>query len=171
MLNKKKGGNEMQPEVVASTKTQMDEFSKKFEQTKFLLVSQTSLGTISVGAWLIDSGATCHMTGAWELFESFTESDSDVHVELGMGTKHAVKGSRTVPFWMESGGMLRVMDVLWVPELRRSVLSVSMIEKKGFDVAFQDGQALIKPRGSSSDTTIVFGVRERNLYRLKGQPM
>jgi hypothetical protein len=57
---------------------------------------------------------------------------------------------------MESGGMLRVMDVLWVPELRRSVLSVSMIEKKGFDIAFQDGQALIKPIGSSSDTTIVF---------------
>jgi hypothetical protein len=62
--NKKKGGNETQLEVVASTKTQMDEFCKKFEQTKFLLVSQTSLGTISVGAWLIDSGATCHMTGA-----------------------------------------------------------------------------------------------------------
>jgi hypothetical protein len=30
------------------------------------------------------------------LFESFIESDSDVHVELGMGTKHAVKGSGTV---------------------------------------------------------------------------
>jgi hypothetical protein len=168
---RKKGGNRMQPEVAASTRAQADEFAKKFEQTKFLLVSQTSLGTISVGAWLIDSGATCHMTGARELFESFTESDSDVHVELGMGTKHAVKGSGIVPFQMESGGMLRVMDVLWVPELRRSVLSVSTIEKKGFDVLFQDGQALIKPRGSSSDTTTVLGVRESNLYRLKGQPM
>jgi hypothetical protein len=64
-----------------------------------------------------------------------------------------------------------VTDVLWVPELKRSVLSVSMIEKKGFDVAFQDGKALINPRGSSSDKAIVLGVRERNLYRLKGQPM
>jgi hypothetical protein len=85
------------------------------------------------------------MTYLWEsetLFESFTKSDSDVHVELGMGTKHAVKGSGTVPFLMESGGVLRVMDMLWVPELRRSVLSVSVIEKKGFDVAFQDGQGV-----------------------------
>ena len=49
------------------------------------------------------------------MFESFIESDLDVHVELGMGTKHAVKGSRTVPFIMESGGVLRVMDMLWVP--------------------------------------------------------
>ena len=58
------------------------------------------------------------------MFKSFTESDSNIHVELGMGTKHAVKGSGTVPFWMESGGVLRVKNVLWVSELRRSVLSV-----------------------------------------------
>jgi hypothetical protein len=30
---------------------------------------------------------------------------------------------------------------------------------------------VIKPRGSSSDTTVVLGVRESNLYRLKDQPM
>jgi hypothetical protein len=60
-----------------------------------------------------------------------------------------VRGSGTVPFRMELGGVLRVMDVLWLPKLRRSVLSVSTIEKKGFDVAFQDVQGLIEPRGSS----------------------
>jgi hypothetical protein len=49
------------------------------------------------------------------------------------------------------------------------VLLVSTIEKKGFDVVFQDGQVLIKPKGSSTAT--VLGVRESNLYRLKGQPM
>jgi hypothetical protein len=83
------------------------------------------------------------------LFEIFTKSDSDMHVELGMGTKHAVKGFGIVSFQMESRGALRVTNVLWVLELKRSVLSVSVIEKKGFEVAFQDGQALIKPRGSS----------------------
>jgi hypothetical protein len=33
-----------------------------------------------------------------------------------------------------------VTNVLWVPELRRSVLLVSVIEKKGYEVLFQDGQ-------------------------------
>jgi hypothetical protein len=70
------------------------------------------------------------------VFESFTESNSEMHVELGMGTKHAVKGSGTMPFQMESGGVLRVQDVLWVPELKRSVISVSVIEKKGYEVLF-----------------------------------
>jgi hypothetical protein len=27
------------------------------------------------------------------------------------------------------------------------------------------------PRGSSSNKEVVFGVRERNLYRIKGHPM
>jgi hypothetical protein len=101
-----------------------------------LLVSHLSSGTISIGAWLLDNEATCHTTGAWELFEIFTESNSEVHLELGVGTKHAIKAFGTMPFQMESGGVLRVMNVLWVPELRRSVLSVSMIEKKGFDIVF-----------------------------------
>jgi hypothetical protein len=61
--------------------------------------------------------------------------------------------------------------MLWVPELMRSVLSISTIEKKGFDVVFRDGKAMIKPRGSSSDTTTILAVIEINLYRLKGQPM
>lgn len=111
--NKKKRVNETQPEVAASTKAQMDEFAKKFEQLELLLVSQTTLGTITIDA-LIDSGAICHMTGTQEVFKSFTESDSDLYVELGMGTKHAVQGSGTMPFWMESEGMLRVINVLWV---------------------------------------------------------
>ena len=59
-------------------------------------------------------------------------------------------------------------DVLWVPELKRSVISVSMIEKKGFDEVFQDGKMLIMPRGSRLDKETIFGVRERKLHRLKG---
>jgi hypothetical protein len=138
-LNKKKGENGMQLEVGVSEKTQMDEFCKKLEWTEFLLFSQMSLGTISMSSWLINSGATCHIIGAQELFGIFIKYDSYVHVELGMGTKHAVKGSGIVSFHMELGGVLRVTNLLWVPQIKRSVLSVSMIEKKGYDVTFQDG--------------------------------
>jgi hypothetical protein len=94
-----------------------------------------------------------------------------MNVEFGMGTKHEVKGYGRVSFHMESRGILRVMNVIWVPKHRRSVLLVSKIEKKVFDVLFQDGQTLIKPRGSSSEKVVVLGFRERNLYRIKGKPM
>jgi hypothetical protein len=50
-----------------------------------------------------------------------------------------------------------------VPKLRRSVLSVSTNEKKGFDIAFQDGQGMIKPKGSILDIIVVLGVRDVGL--------
>jgi hypothetical protein len=67
-------------------------------------------------AWFLYSGSHRHMIGAHDLFESFTESDSGMYVELGMGTRHAVQGSGTMLFQMELGDVLRVTNVLWVPE-------------------------------------------------------
>lgn len=39
-------------------------------------------------------------------------------------------------FQLELGGRMEVKDMLWVLELRWSLLSISMMEKKGFCVAF-----------------------------------
>jgi len=54
--------------------------------------------------------------------------------------------------------VMQVQNVLFVPGLRYSVISVLMIEKKGFGVLFQDGKARLRLRGSSSNG-IVLGVR------------
>jgi hypothetical protein len=104
-------------------------------------------------------------------FRELHKFDSNMHVEFAMGTKHAMKGFRIVSFHMDLGGTLRVEDVLWVPECKRSVISVAMIEKKGFDVAFQNGKGLIMPKGSISNKEDVFRVRDKNLYRIKGHPI
>jgi prepilin-type processing-associated H-X9-DG protein len=50
-------------------------------------------------------------------------------------------------------------------------ISISVIEKNGFDVLFWDGHTLINTRGSSSNIATIFGGRERKWYRIKGQPM
>jgi hypothetical protein len=94
------------------------------------LISSLSGTSFHSGTWLVDSGASCHMTGARELFESFTETNSDMCVELGMGTMHAVQGSGTVRLWMELKDVLRVTNVLWMTEIKSSVLSVSVIEEE-----------------------------------------
>ena len=92
-----------------TSSTKVDEVADRL-QREFLLVTALSGIVFGSGTWLVDSGATCHMTGALELFESFTESDSDMYVELGMGTKHAVLGSGTLSFRMESGDVLRMRN-------------------------------------------------------------
>jgi hypothetical protein len=64
--------------------------------------------------------------------------------------------------------VLRELNVLWVPDLRRSVLSISDIERKGYHILFQDRQVLFVSRQSSFRLSMVLGVREGNLYRLRG---
>jgi hypothetical protein len=107
----------------------------------------------------VDSRAYCYMIGSTELFDSFTETGSDLYVELGVGTKHAVQGSGTVSFRLESGEVLRVSNMLWLPKLKRIFLSVSEIEKKGYHILFRYGKVLFLPRQSSFISTVVLGVR------------
>jgi hypothetical protein len=111
------------------------------------------------------------MMGTHELFTSWSEMDSDLHVELGTHAKCGVEGVGTVRFQLESGGSLEVVDVLYVPELRRNLLSVSALEDKGYAVLFQNGQVFMHSEGASPDTTINIGVREGRVYRLQGKPV
>jgi hypothetical protein len=108
---------------------------------------------------------------AREFFDNHIETGFDLCVELGMGMKHAMRGFCTISLWMELGDVLRVSNVLWEPELRRSVLSVSTIEEKGYAVLFRNKSVLLMPKRSSLKLAVVLGVREGNLYRLKGRPM
>jgi hypothetical protein len=50
------------------------------------------------------------MTEVRELFNSLTEKDSGINVELGDDAKYAVKGEGTILFQLESGGSFEAQD-------------------------------------------------------------
>ena len=64
--------------------------------------------------------------------------------------------------------MMQIQDVFLIPGLRYSVISISMIERKGFEVFFQDGKARLRPICSKYDG-IVLGFRDHGIYRLTGK--
>jgi hypothetical protein len=115
----------------------MSEFASKFEKD-FSMVSFLSTSMVLRNAWYVDSGASRHMTSAWELFSSLTEQDSRVQVELGDDAKYPVAGVGTIPFQLQSGNSLDFDDVLFVPGLRKNLLSVSVMEDKGFAIEFKN---------------------------------
>jgi hypothetical protein len=59
--------------------------------------------------------------------------------------------------------------VLYVPELKKNLLSVSVLEDRGFVAMFKKGKVLIRLEEASPDTTMSIGVREGELYRLQGK--
>jgi hypothetical protein len=59
-------------------------------------------------------------------------------------------------------------DVLYVPSLRKKLLYISSLENKGFWVEFVDGKFLMWSKGKTIEDSVVIGIEEGGLYKLKG---
>jgi hypothetical protein len=136
---------------------------------EYVLISALT-GTVTHGSdtWLIDSGASKHMTGFKESLSDLVEKDSPHKVKLGDDYQYPIKGVGEATYKLESGKPLKMKDVLFVPGLKKNLLSISALDEKGFRVAFIDGEVLMWPKGKSIDDAIVIGVQEGGLYKLKG---
>ena len=62
---------------------------------------------------------------------------------------------------------MKMKEVLYVPGLKKNLLSISTLDKKGYRVAFIDGQVLMWPKGKPIEDVVVIG-EEGGLYKLKG---
>ena len=51
-------------------------------------------------------------------------------------------------------------NVLYVPGLKKNLLSIFTLEDKGYRVAFVDGKVLTWPKESSIDSARVIGIRD-----------
>ena len=101
----------------------------------------TLMGTITHGRknWLIDSGASKHMTGFRESFGKLSEHNSPHKVKLGDDYQYPIKGSGESFYKLDSGKSIKMKDFLFVPELKKNLLSISALDEKGMRVAFIDG--------------------------------
>ena len=61
-------------------------------------------------------------------------------------------------------------DVLYVPRLKKNLLSIYALDVKGIRVSLFDGQVLMWPRGNIIEDARMFGEEDGGLYKLKGQP-
>jgi hypothetical protein len=66
------------------------------------------------------------MTSTRQLFSSIKKQDSGAQVELGDDAKYPIAGVGTIPFHPESSNSLYFNDILFVPSLRKNLLSVSI---------------------------------------------
>ena len=109
---------------------------------EFILVSALSaaspLDTMDV--WLIDSGASRHITTFKEALSDMVEKDTNLEIILGANATYPVKGTGTVTLHLSQGQVLCLQVVFNVPNLKKNLVSISAMEDKCFNVAFIDGK-------------------------------
>ena len=90
------------------------------------------MGTISYGSndWLIDSGASNNMTGFKESFVKLFEHESPHKVKLGDDYQYPIKGSGKSSYKLDSGKSMMMKDVLFVPGLKKNLLSIFALDAK-----------------------------------------
>jgi hypothetical protein len=136
-----------------------------------VLISSLS-GSISPGedTWLIDSGASKHMTGKKSTLSCISEKKFSQKVTLGDDYQYPIKGVGESNYKIDSENSITMKDILFVPGLKTNLLSISALDKKGYRVVFIDGEVLMWAKGETINEAIIIGNEENGLYKLKGHP-
>ena len=111
--------------------------------------------------WYLDSGASFHMTGDKELFSDLEEKDLQMHIEMGDNGRYSATGIGTITFEKELGKPFLLKNVMHVPGLKKNLVSVAMLEDRGYDVFFSDGKAFLRHKTTGQTKRI--GIRVKNL--------
>eukprot|EP00253_Pinus_taeda_P009942 PITA_09942 len=92
----------------------------------------------------LDSGASFHMNGDKNVFSALEEKDLKMHIEMDDDERYSVLGVGTVAFQREHGAPITLTNKMYVPELKKNLVSVVMLEDKGYDVVFSKGKAFLR---------------------------
>jgi hypothetical protein len=79
------------------------------------------------------------MTGYKESLSDLVYKDSPDKVKLADDYQYPIKGVGEASYKLESEKPMKMKDVLYVPGLKKNLLSISSLDEKGFIVAFIDG--------------------------------
>jgi hypothetical protein len=81
--------------------------------------------------WLIYSGSSKHMTGQRDIFSRLTENNFPWKVTLGDDYQYPIKGMGESNYKLDSGTLMKMKGVLYVPGLTKNLIYISTLDKKG----------------------------------------
>ncbi|CAN0916956.1 Retrovirus-related Pol polyprotein from transposon TNT 1-94, partial [Linum grandiflorum] len=111
-------------------------------------------------SWVVDSGATIHVTSRREFFSSYSPGNYGV-VRMGNGNLSKVVGKGDVYLETMDGARLLLRDVRHVPDMRLNLISVDKLDCEGYCHIFNNGQwkltkgALVVARGKKESKLYV----------------
>ena len=89
------------------------------------------------------------MTRFKETLATFKVKQFHKKVELVDGSTFDIKGVGSTKIQLDSGTLINVEEILYVPGLKKNVISVTVLEDKGYFVTFLEGKVLIQDKGRS----------------------
>ena len=83
------------------------------------------------------------MTRKKQTLSRLEEKNSPKKVSLGDDYQYPIKGIGESNYKLDSGTSMKMKEVLYVPGLKKNLLSISDLDKKGYIVSFRYGEVLM----------------------------
>jgi len=132
-----------------------------------LVCFESNLVDVPSNTWWLDTGATIHVTNSLqELKTRRRPSDGELSIAVGNGVNVGVENIGTASLKLSSGFELTLSNVVYVPSMRRNLISISVLDKCGFMFVFGNNEVKI----SCNSSLIGSGVLSDGLYLLNLDP-
>ena len=114
---------------------------KQEESDENITFYASAFYTKDVNAWIVDSGASQHMTNDSSCLQNFKVLETPIRIEIGDGRTLFATGLGDTDLTVSISGVDKnccMKDILFVPDLSSNLISVSQVTKKGINVNFGD---------------------------------
>jgi hypothetical protein len=112
---------------------------------------------------VLDFGSIFHVCPRSDWFDSFRKVSGGT-VTLADGSTLSVVRVGAVRFWMWDGMIRTITYVRYVPDVRRSLVSLSELDSRGYELQIHGGSMEVL-RG---DMIVIRGTRRGGLYEMVG---
>ena len=103
--------------------------------------------------------------GDKELFSDLEEKDLQMHIDMGDVGRYNATGFGTITFQRQLGKPFQLKYVMHVPGLKKNLVSVAMLEDRGYDVVFSEGKVFMWHKTIGKAKRI--GIQVKNFYKME----
>ena len=111
------------------------------------VISEVNLVGTNPQEWWIDTGATRHVCSVREHFSSYKPIVGGEKMYMANSATSTIEGEGSIVLKMTSGKKVTLNNVLHVPELRKNLISGSVLSKHGFRIVFESDKVILSKSG------------------------
>ena len=115
-------------------------------------------------SWVVDSGASFHVTSRVDFFSSYTKGEYG-HVRMGNEGLSKIIGIGDICLETSLGCKLLLKNVRHVPDIRLNLISTGMLDDEGYNNHFGDG----KWKLTKGSLVVAKGTKASSLYFTQGK--
>uniref|UniRef100_A0A2N9HK96 CCHC-type domain-containing protein n=1 Tax=Fagus sylvatica TaxID=28930 RepID=A0A2N9HK96_FAGSY len=136
-------------ELNTSEANVVDEIVAMVSEMQIGMITEVHMASAAENSseWWYDSGATIHVCNNKTLFKEYVEAGNGLEVLMGNHNTAKVLGTGTVELILSSGKKLVLTNVYHVPDIKKNLVSASLLSKNGVKAVLESDKLILSKNG------------------------